>query len=56
MMYTRVRQTADLMSKLACQCVFANKVLLGHSQVHLALWSVWLLSFDLESQWQTEIS
>lgn len=57
MMYTRVGQTADLMSKLTCQCVVENKVLLGHSHVHLALWSVWLLSFDMaESQWQTEIS
>ena len=57
MMYTRVGQTADLMSKLTCQCVFVNKVLLGRSRVHLSLWSVWLLSFDMvESQWQTELS
>ena len=57
MMYTRVGQTANLVSKLTCQCVFVNKVLLGHSRVHLSLWSVWLLSFDMaESQWQTDLS
>lgn len=57
MMYTRAGQTADLVSRLTCQCVFVNKVLLGHSHVHLSLWSVWLISFDMaESLWQTELS